>query len=467
MARFGKLVLLGAAAYLVGCGDRTGAGAEAGVRRPDNRAVRTTVDTVADTVVLKIAGGESENDTRSVVEELRIGSLDGQPEYTFASVPYIYATSDSGIYIFEGQPPQLRLYDAAGKFVRSYGRRGEGPGEYSPLLNGLAAGSKDELFAWDVGAQRVMVFAHAGQLLDSWSTLSETSVGIINTPAGISVDTSNAVLLRDNFRLSSAESALVLRPTGPGLVRRTRNGKVVDTVRAPRLDLWPVGSISSGDPVHRVTRLMPPTPYAPAYMFGWSPHGFLVTMRGDSYIMEYHRKHAPHVRIERLTGTVLLSSDEHADLTMRAEYSVQTGIARAKGLGIQPPPEKPPIPRTKPPVTSFLLARDGRVWVRLSQPGVAEPLPQDTPAAAATAPVPMVAQPGTVAPPPPPTMRWPEPDVYEVFEPDGSYVGRVRLPTGVTLRAAFGERLWGTILDDADVPYIVRMRVTPGFEGDR
>jgi hypothetical protein len=145
---------------------------------------------------------------------------------------------------------------------------------------------------------------------------------------------------------------------------------------------------------------------------------------------------------------------------MRAEYEVLAGAARAKSLGIAEPPPKPPVPQYKQPVTSFHIARDGRLWVRISQPGVREPL--DT--SAAPPPVTVLFEGSApVKVPPRPAFAWPEPDVYEVFEGDGRYVGRAKLPRGASLRAAYGERVWAVVTDANDLPYVVRYRVEPPF----
>jgi len=59
----------------------------------------------------------------------------------------------------------------------------------------------------------------------------------------------------------------------------------------------------------------------------------------------------------------------------------------------------------------------------------------------------------------PPSPSWIEPSVYDVFEPDGTYLGEVRVPKGTTLAIVRGDLAWGTRQGDAGKTYVVRLRV--------
>jgi len=103
---------------------------------------------------------------------------------------------------------------------------------------------------------------------------------------------------------------------------------------------------------------------------------------------------------------------------------------------------------------SISVGNDGRIWVSVSLP--AERIPDDE-LAPPTPPVP-----GSNEPPIPPR-RWREPVAFDVFEPDGRYLGRVALPTGATWRASRGDRLWAVTRDSLDIEQVTRFRVAPGF----
>ncbi|HEX7117888.1 MAG TPA: hypothetical protein VF212_03825 [Longimicrobiales bacterium] len=100
----------------------------------------------------------------------------------------------------------------------------------------------------------------------------------------------------------------------------------------------------------------------------------------------------------------------------------------------------------KPPFRDVFVGADGRLWVLLHTPAVAvdvEPPADD----------------GRSRIPP---ARWREPVVFDVFEPDGRYLGRVRAPDDFSTHPApffRGDDVWAVVRDELDVQYLVRFRV--------
>src|SRR5688500_6470978 len=80
------------------------------------------------------AGAPTWGTSTRLVQELRIGQLEGAEQYTFGSVDGIAVGLDGAMFVYDGKVPIIRLYDATGKFVRNVGRAGEGPGEYRDVL---------------------------------------------------------------------------------------------------------------------------------------------------------------------------------------------------------------------------------------------------------------------------------------------------------------------------------------------
>jgi hypothetical protein len=157
------------------------------------------------------------------------------------------------------------------------------------------------------------------------------------------------------------------------------------------------------------------------------------------------------LRIERAWDPVPVDPDEKADAEERITTNMRNNFPGWRWNG-------PATPDTKPPFRSLAVAEDGRIWVQLSQP--AEQIPEDeqedTQAVG-------TARPGG-APPAPRPPRFREPTVYDVFEPDGTYLGRVRTPDGF---AAYpepvfrGDFVWAVQRDELEVPQIVRYRIVP------
>ncbi len=64
---------------------------------------------------------------------VRIGMLDGPPEYLFGNVTGAIRLEDGSVVVADEQSYEVRMYDASGKHVWTSGQLGEGPGEYRGL----------------------------------------------------------------------------------------------------------------------------------------------------------------------------------------------------------------------------------------------------------------------------------------------------------------------------------------------
>ncbi|MGK7313278.1 MAG: hypothetical protein ACN0LA_13670 [Candidatus Longimicrobiales bacterium M2_2A_002] len=110
----------------------------------------------------------------------------------------------------------------------------------------------------------------------------------------------------------------------------------------------------------------------------------------------------------------------------------------------------PPIPDTKPPFQDIAVGGDGRIWVRLHQPGyLAERADPEDPQAAD---------------------RWEEPVVWDVFGQDGSYLGQVRAPAGFRAHpepVLGSDHVWAITTDELDVQYLTRFRIELGASAGR
>jgi len=61
--------------------------------------------------------------------ELSLGSSEGKEEYYFSSINHIYVDDEDRIYLTDYKESLVRIFDEEGKHLRTFGRRGEGPGE--------------------------------------------------------------------------------------------------------------------------------------------------------------------------------------------------------------------------------------------------------------------------------------------------------------------------------------------------
>ena len=92
--------------------------------------------------------GSFENVTMVASEELRVGSPD-DPEAAFTWFRQLEVGSDGTIFTAHPQERQIRVHDASGVFVRTIGRKGEGPGEFDRI--GVMAMSEIHCGCWTTG----------------------------------------------------------------------------------------------------------------------------------------------------------------------------------------------------------------------------------------------------------------------------------------------------------------------------
>ena len=98
----------------------------------------------------------------SLVEELRIGRLTGGNEADLLDlIKGIEIGPGGDIYVLDGD--EVKVFSPAGEFLRSWGRRGEGPGDFDGTL-GLAL-ARDTVAVTD--GERVHFFDLGGRLLSS------------------------------------------------------------------------------------------------------------------------------------------------------------------------------------------------------------------------------------------------------------------------------------------------------------
>lgn len=96
-----------------------------------------------------------------LVESLRIGSSEGTGPDVFGHIRALAVDGLGRIYVLESQTVEIRVFDRDGRHVRSWGRRGEGPGE-SDNPTGLMWGAEGWLWVPDPGNGRYTAFDTAG-----------------------------------------------------------------------------------------------------------------------------------------------------------------------------------------------------------------------------------------------------------------------------------------------------------------
>ena len=95
---------------------------------------------------------------------LAIGAdLRASPNYQFASIRGALRTVDGGVLVADGDGDEslVRKYGADGKYEATWGREGEGPGEFKSIW-GMHRLSPDSVVIWDSQLDRLTVFESGG-----------------------------------------------------------------------------------------------------------------------------------------------------------------------------------------------------------------------------------------------------------------------------------------------------------------
>jgi hypothetical protein len=162
------------------------------------------------------------DDAPEVHEVLRIGSTEGDPATEFGLIASIAVSENGTIYVLDQQVRSVRVFDAAGAFVREMGGAGAGPGELSNFAVAVLLARADTVVVADPGNRRFTMFAPGGE-----------PAGDFPMPFPAGTLPQRFAMLPDEHILEMARTEST--PDRPELrddvfVRVARNGAIVDTI---------------------------------------------------------------------------------------------------------------------------------------------------------------------------------------------------------------------------------------------
>jgi hypothetical protein len=395
-------------------------------------ALAVTVTAHAQQVQVVRADGPPAWGTRlRVVEDLRIGALEGAEHLTFGSISGVAVGRNGEIYIADRQVPAIRMFDARGRFVRNIGRTGEGPGEYR-VIGGLRTLRDGRVALWDNRLGRITLWSATGEYL----TAHRVASGLFSADV-FEVDHQGQFYVKTSMRRAAGQSD----DFQMGWIRVATSGSVLDTLAIPTLPEAPASFVLS-------TSVGYDRPFVTDLVTHMSPLGYLITGRNDRYAFQLNRIGTPALRIERSFTPLRLGRDEKREWEAWADF-FEERVANPTSSNpriIAPPPRKVSytIPDVKPAYSEFRTDGSGRIWVRRYVEAQRRPEP------------PRPQQPGAPARPP---HVWKEPPTYDVFEPTGQFLATVTLPWDMYLWDAVDRYIYASTRGEFDEQYVVRLRI--------
>jgi len=124
-----------------------------------------TISVPEGTRIIEYAAVPMEERTERIelVEDLVIGERDNDPNYIFYNPAAVAVDSDRQIFVLDAGNHRVQVFDWEGRYLRTLGTEGHGPGELAGPTGIAVAG--DHLIIGDIEHQRYSVWALGGSLI--------------------------------------------------------------------------------------------------------------------------------------------------------------------------------------------------------------------------------------------------------------------------------------------------------------
>lgn len=356
----------------------------------------------------------------TVQEERRIGVVDGEHAYQFGVIlPGGVAVDSRGrIFVLDAQAQEVRAFSPRGEYLQTIGGPGSGPGEFSGARTVLM-GPGDTLFVPDRRNRRMNRFAPDGAFAGSRPLDPEDghSVAFRANPSGI---------------LAEQISPLLYGTDGPGNTRDvvafwTSEGARADTATtftSARADFQDAGRVH--------TRWFAPEP-----RWDLTDDGDLLLGVGGDYRFRVisergrtkrviTRAHEPRPLLEADEARVKLHLEDRWR-TLGADAEQVTRLWSAQHFS-----------ERLPAFRALRAGPAGTIWAQ------------------------RVKAPSEMAEGETPWFTWPSDwgsREWDVFDPEGRYLGVVTMPPRFAPSVFRDDRIYGRLHDELGVPYVVVLRV--------
>jgi len=273
----------------------------------------------------------------SLEEDLSIGVKEGDENYILFRPSDIEVDAEGNIYVLDSGNHRVQVFDRNGKYLRTIGRKGEGPGEIKMAFK-MSMGPDGKLYLLDIGNFRITIFNRDGEYVGDFKPKK-------GFPNDISVDDQGEVFLSSDMRDKA----------GKGIINISRYDQKGEALLSygnfkKREFQWITIGSKSGVP----TLLAIPTGYEPETVWTIDPKGNLYVGYGDKYeISFYSREGKLKRRFGRKWTPMKIAREEKR--------------AVLDGLENVPSQVKKQIifPDFKPAFDDMIVDEEGNLWVSI------------------------------------------------------------------------------------------------------
>jgi len=354
------------------------------------------------------AGAQRLGPRVSATERLRLGVVDGPAALSFYQIRDARLGPEGTLVVLDGGDNVIKVFDRAGRLLRTLGRTGEGPAEFGSAWQIELSG--DTLRVLDIDLRKIVTFA-----LQDGRLLGTRRLGFSVTLHGFPVA----------FATRPDGSVVIAGVQGCGFPRRPSDnqwgvfvfgpdGAVTDTIERR--------FIHNALPAYTTGRqracTVVPWPFAPGPSMAFDPAGGAYRSPGDAFVIERLDR-----SLTRVTETIAYSAPR---LTVtgahRREFRELLDERESSGrelrAAVEHAADSVGYPTVWPAITALEVAGPGVVWAQRGRPIRAT------------------------------EQEW---DVLD----SGRHVRTVVLPAAVRVMDVRGDRIIGTVTDELDVQYVV------------
>jgi hypothetical protein len=272
--------------------------------------------------------------TKLILEEIYTVGGGDSAEESFAEITALDVLKDGTAYVLDTKDNRVRIFDIRGKFLRAFGKKGQGPGELNQPV-GLIITPENEVLVEDALNQRLAIFTLDGKFLRHISTAR--ALGF----SGIKMD---------------GRGLIVARSMGMG-----EAGKLFMDVKTYDKDLNPKIKLAAVEfPISLQSKLNPFS--AMTLLYAMDSQGRLYLGSQRSYEIKILSPEG------KLVKTIGRDYDPVA-ITKEDKDEMLKLIPTTSGINIK---DMIQLPEVFPPYGNFILADEGRLLVRTYEKGRAK-----------------------------------------------------------------------------------------------